>query len=120
MIAIIQKPENLSATERYLMTASPDIVSIKDVEDGKVIPVKKWIIFEDAKQDESVVEILSILTEDNKVYSTQSATFKEAFSDIVDCVNDDGHEKFSIIKKSGKSKAGRSFVTCTLDVNSLN
>lgn len=118
-VTIIEKSKEISAAERYLMTASPDIVSVKDVEDGTVIPVKKWIIFEDAKQDDSVIEILSIMTENGEVFSTQSATFKESFSDIVDCVADDGMEKFAIVKRSGKSKAGRAFVTCTLDITSL-
>ena len=45
------------------------------------------------------------------VYATQSATFKEYFDDICNIFLG---EDVSIIKKSGKTNAGRDYVYCTL------
>lgn len=116
MINIISE-QGYNEIEKYLMTISPAIVSMKKLPDGEKIPVKKYMIFEDVKEDTAeVVEILSILTPDNKVYSAQSKTFKRSFNDIMAIV---GEQPFTIIKTSGKTKAGRDFINCILDVESI-
>lgn len=103
--------------EKYLMTISPAIVSMKNVSDGTKIQVKKYMLFQDVKENTGeVVEILSILTLDNQVYSAQSGTLKRSFLDIVDIMGD---KPFTIIKTSGKTKAGRDFINCILDVESI-
>lgn len=114
-ISIVKKSsESLTKKELYLMTQAPDIKVIKDVEDGTVIPVKAWCIFEDTKeQTGETVTLLSILTPENIAYSCQSATFKRSFTDILDIMED---EAFSIRKFSGTTKAGRPFVNCSLVV----
>ena len=121
MINIISEQEyndmEYNEIEKYLMTISPAIVSMKNLPDGEKIPVKKYMIFEDTKENtDEVVEILSILTPDNKVYSAQSKTFKRSFNDITAIVGD---QPFTIIKTSGKTKAGRDFINCILDVESI-
>lgn len=121
MINIISEQEcndmEYSEIEKYLMTISPAIVSMKNLADGEKIPVKKYMIFEDVKENTGeAVEILSILTPDNKVYSAQSKTFKRSFNDITAFVGD---QPFTIIKTSGKTKAGRDFINCILDVESI-
>ena len=68
------------------------------------------------KDNGDVQSIVSIITPDKKVYSGQSATFRQSLKDIEDVM--DG-EKFSIIKISGKTKAGRDYINCTLDVAGL-
>lgn len=114
-IAIVEMSSmDLTKKELYLMTQAPDIKVIKDVEDGTIIPVKAWCIFEDTKeQTGEVVSLLSILTPDNIAYSCQSATFKRSFNDILTIMED---EAFSIKKFSGTTKAGRPFVNCSLVV----
>lgn len=103
--------------EKYLMTISPAIESMKNVPDDTKIQVKKYMMFEDVKEGTGeVVEILSILTPDNKVYSAQSGTLKRSFHDIVTIMGD---KPFTIIKTSGKTKAGRDFINCVLDVESI-
>jgi len=105
MINIISNQE-YNVIEKYLMTISPSIESMKNLPDGKKIPVKKYMIFQYVKENTGeTVEILSILTPDNKVYSAQSATVKRSFNDI--------------IKTSGKTKANRDFINCILDVESI-
>ena len=121
MINIISEQEyndmEYNEIEKYLMTISPAIVSMKNLPDGEKIPVKKYMIFEDVKENTGeAVEILSILTSDNKVYSAQSKTFKRSFNDITAIVGD---QPFTIIKTSGKTKAGRDFINCILDVESI-
>lgn len=121
MINIISEQEyndmEYNEIEKYLMTISPAIVSMKNLADGEKIPVKKYMIFEDVKENTGeAVEILSILTPDNKVYSAQSKTFKRSFNDITAIVGD---QPFTIIKTSGKTKAGRDFINCILDVESI-
>lgn len=116
MINIISNQE-YNDIEKYLMTISPSIVSMKNLPDGEKIPVKKYMIFQDVKENTGeVVEILSILTPDNKVYSAQSATVKRSFNDIVSIMGD---KSFTIIKTSGKTKANRDFINCILDVESI-
>lgn len=116
MINIISELE-YNEIEKYLMTISPSIESMKNLPDGEKIPVKKYMIFEDVKEKTGeTVEILSILTPDNKVYSAQSVTVKRSFNDIVKIMGD---KPFTIIKISGKTKAGRDFINCILDVESI-
>ena len=116
MINVLERSREFSKVEEYLMTLSNDIVSIKDVPDGTKIAVDGYIVFEDVKKDGEVVEIFSIITPDKKVYSAQSATFRENVIDIAMCL---GKEPYPIIKKSGKTKNGRDFVSAALDVAAL-
>nr|DAU61820.1 MAG TPA: ssDNA binding protein [Caudoviricetes sp.] len=116
MINIISNQE-YNEIEKYLMTISPAIESMKNLPDGEKIPVKKYMFFEDVKENTGeTVEILSILTPDNKVYSAQSGTVKRSFNDIVKIMGD---KPFTVIKTSGKTKAGRDFINCILDVESI-
>lgn len=116
MINIISNQE-YNEIEKYLMTISPAIESMKNLLDGEKIQVKKYMIFQDVKEKtDETVEILSILTPDNKVYSAQSETVKRSFKDIVNIMGD---KPFTIIKTSGKTKAGRDFINCILDVESI-
>ena len=98
------------------MTSSPDVESLKNVEDETSIPVDGYILFKDANQNGEEADILSLITPDKKVYVCQSQTFKRSFLEIFELM--DG-ESFSIIKKSGVSKGGRDYINCVLDVNSL-
>lgn len=117
MIKINETSRELTKVERYLMTASPAMVSMKDVEDGTSLPVLAWCTFTDEKETTGeAVDLLSILTKDGEVYSCQSATFKREFMTIVDLMEDDG---FSVIKFSGVTKAGRDFISCKLDIANL-
>lgn len=60
--------------------------------------------------------MLSIITPEKKVYSCQSATFKRSISDIHSVMET---TPFTVIKISGKTKAGRDFINCVLDVESI-
>lgn len=114
-ITITATSREFTEVEQYLMTLDSGITSMKDVEDGTSIAVDGWLEFTDNKKD-GEVELIAIIDKNGKAYSAQSATFKRALKNI------DGimHGKpYAIIKKSGVTKAGRPFIDCSLDVESV-
>lgn len=115
-IRIYDSSKEFTEIEQYLMTKSPAIVSMKDVEDGTSIIVDGVLNFEDEKDDGEVVDIMSIITPDSKVYSCQSKTFKRSIIDIANIMHG---KPFPIKKISGKTKAGRDYIDCTLDTDAL-
>lgn len=117
MITIKTTSREFTPAEKYLMTIAPNITSMKDLADGEKIVVDGFLTFDDMKEKTGeVVEVLSIITPEKKVFSCQSATFKRSISDI-DSVMETA--PFTVIKISGKTKAGRDFINCVLDVESI-
>lgn len=116
MITITNTTKEFTAVERYLMTVAPTIKTAKTLEDGDVINVAGYLEFVDEKDDGSTTELMSIITTDNEVYSTQSVTFKRSIKDIETAMQG---FPFPIKKISGQSKAGRKYVDCVLDIDSL-
>lgn len=117
MINIKEMSREFNEVEQYLMTIAPSIVSMKEVEDGERITVDGVLIFEDVKeQTGEIVEVMSIITPEKKVYSCQSVTFKRSIRDISAIMNG---KPFTVIKTSGKTKANRDYINCILDVESL-
>ncbi len=117
MQTITTMSREFSPVEKYLMTKSPAITSIKDVEDNKSIDVDGFLIFEDEKDDGKMSTIVSIITPSREVYSAQSETFRDSLTDISEIM---GNTKFAIKKISGVTKAGRPYVNCILDVDKLS
>ena len=117
MIDIKNKTREFNEVEMYLMTIAPSIVSMKDVEDGTKITVDGFLYFDDVKDNTGeAVEVMSIITPDKKVYSCQSKTFKHSIEDISRIMKG---KQFTVIKTSGKTKAGRGFINCVLDIESI-
>lgn len=102
--------EDFSKVEMYLLTSSNNSNSVKNLEDGTELSVKDYLLYETEK-DGSTSELLAIMTSENEVYVTQSATFKRSFFEIADIMEGD---PFTVRKVSGTSKSGRPFVNCTL------
>lgn len=115
MITITNTTKEFTAIEKYLMTTAPTIKTVKTLQDGDVINVAGYLEFVDEKDDGTTAELMSIITTDNAVYSTQSATFKRSIKDIETIMQ----FPFPVKKISGQSKAGRNFVDCVLDIDSL-
>ena len=117
MVEIKTVSREFTEVEQYLMTISPSIQSVKDVEDGTYITVDGVLEFTDIKENtEEAADIMSIITPDKHVYSCQSATFKRSIRDISNIMKG---KQFTVIKTSGVTKAGRDFVNCVLDTESL-
>ena len=109
---IINKSRELSNQELYLLTMSPKADSVKN-HVGERIDVSAWALFEDVdKKSGEVHSVLSVLTPDNKVFSSISPTFQSDFFDMAELF----HNDFAFEVISGKSKAGREFVTCALAI----
>lgn len=115
-IRIYDMTKEFTEIEQYLMTKSPAIVSVKDLEDGTSIIVDGVLNFEDEKDNGEVVDIMSIITPDSKVYSCQSKTFKRSIIDIANIMHG---KPFPVKKISGKTKAGRDYIDCILDTDAL-
>lgn len=117
MITIKKTSREFTPVEKYLMTTSPDITSMKNLADGEKIVVDGFLTFDDVKDKTGeIIEVLSVITPEKKVYSCQSATFKRTIADINEVMET---TPFTIIKISGKTKAGRDFINCVLDVESI-
>ena len=109
---IIEKSRELTNQELYLLTMSPKTDSVKN-HVGERFDVSAWLLFEDTdKRTGEVHNVLSVLNPDNEVLSTISPTFQSDFMDMAELFNNEF--AFEII--SGKSKAGREFVTCALAI----
>lgn len=116
MITITNTTKEFTAVEKYLLTVAPSIRAVKTLNDGDVINVAGYIEFIDEKDDGTSTELMSIITTDNNVFSTQSVTFKRSIKDIEAVMQG---FPFPVKKISGQSKAGRNFVDCVLDIDSL-
>ena len=116
MITVTKTSREFNEVETYLMTIAPGVKSVKDVEDGEKITVDGWLEFEDEKDNGDVTSVLSVITPDKKVFACQSQTFKRSLKDIAGIMKS---FPFTIVKTSGKTKAGRDFVNCELDVSTI-
>lgn len=115
MLTIKNTSKEFTPVEKYLLTVAPTIRTVKTLNDGDVINVAGYLEFVDEKDDGTTTELMSIITTDNAVYSTQSVTFKRSIKDIEAIMQ----FPFPVKKISGQSKAGRNFVDCVLDIDSL-
>lgn len=116
MIKITNTTKEFTPVEQYLLTKAPTIKTVKTLSDGDVITVEGYLEFVDEKEDGTSAELMSIITADNAVYSTQSVTFKRSIKDIEAVMQG---FPFPVKKISGTSKAGRKFVDCVLDIDTL-
>ena len=109
---IINKSRELSNQELYLLTMSPKADSVKN-HVGERFDVSAWALFEDVdKKSGEVHSVLSVLTPENEVFCSISPTFQSDFMDMAELF----HNDFAFEVISGKSKAGREFVTCALAI----
>lgn len=109
---IIKQSRELSKQEIYFLTMSPKNDSMKN-HVGERFEVSAWLIFEDEdKKTGQLRQVLSILTPENETFSTVSETFRNDFLVMAELFDND----FAFEVISGKSNAGRDFVTCALAI----
>ena len=111
MRVIRSKNENISVKEKYLMSMNPEIRRMRDAE-GTTIPVVNWMLYVDKDKEGNEQTLLSILSEDNVAYATNSRTFIESFDTLCDMFEDAGEEITAIKVIGGQAKVGRHFITC--------
>lgn len=103
--------DNLTMKQLYDLTKSPEIQKVSD-NDGMLVSVDAWALYEDTDKDGNVREILAILDNEVGTVATNSATFMRDFFEIIDMCTDCGSVVNHIKISSGTSKAGRKFYTC--------
>lgn len=114
---IINSSSTLDVYTEYDLIESPAIVSLKNVENKGLICVGSWVEYRTV--DNSGNEITCISVQDantGEVFSGQSATFRESFSDVVDRISDmeEVPDMFFIEVLHRQSKAGRDYLICAL------
>lgn len=113
---LIKTSKELSKIEQYMLTVDKGAEPMKNVPDGTSIPVAVWCSYEDENEDGTLTRITAIMDTSGKVYAFQSETFRKSLERIHDVF---GGEEYAIIKESGKTKAGRDFIDCRLDYDSV-
>lgn len=114
---IIKSSSTLDVYTEYDLIESPAIVSLKNVENKGLICVGSWVEYRTV--DNSGNEITCISVQDantGEVFSGQSATFRESFSDVVDRISDmeETSDMFFIEVLHRASKSGRDYLICAL------
>jgi hypothetical protein len=110
----------LTGMDKYRYSQGAENIKLKDVA-GEKLTVKNYSTMLQKDINEETGEVgeekllLAIEDMDGRVYVTNSGTAREAFTNIVDFLSDDGITTgFDIKVVTGKSKNDREFVTVTL------
>lgn len=114
---ITKSSGNLDTYTEYDLIESPAITSLKNVENKGLICVGAWAEYETV--DNTGKEITCISVQDantGDVFSGQSATFRETFSDVVDRISDmeETPDMFFIEVLHRRSKTDRDYLICAL------
>ncbi len=108
---IKKSSDELTMKQMYDLTRSPEIQKVSD-NDGALVQVDAWALYNDTDKDGNTREILSILDNEVGAIATDSATFIRNFMEIIEMCMDCGVEVQHVKISSGTSKAGRKFYTC--------
>lgn len=100
----------LTKREMFLLSNNPATKKMSEAV-GMELAVAKWAVFMDVQEDREPMEVLSFKTADGDYFATNSPTFIKDFGNIVDVFGD---ELPDILILNGESKAGRTFITCTI------
>lgn len=114
---IIESSSELDTYTKYDLIESPAIVSLKNVENKGLICVGSWVLYRTVDNNGNEITCISVQDANTgEVFSGQSQTFRESFTDIVDRISDmeDKPEMFFIEVLHRSSKAGRDYLICAL------
>lgn len=106
---ILEQSKQFTKAETYKLTRGQSI-NMKDAIGDKFKPVG-YILYEEENSRGENVEILAVLADNGKVYSTMSQTFKREFDFIWNLMDGD---EFELLVIGGVTKANRDYVSCTL------
>lgn len=109
---IIKQNRELTAAEIYKMTKGASIQKVSE-NAAETFEVDAYLVYEDEKED-SITEILSILTKDGEVYATNSPTFQREFNDLISIFEMTKEALPPIKIVEGLSKSGRTFYRCDI------
>ena len=113
-MTIIKKTENLTPADLYAMTKGNDVRKMADAK-GETLEVAKFVLYEDVDVQGEPMKVLAVETVDGVRYATNSKTFTRNFSDILEMYESAGEvPPTKYLVGSGKSKAGREYLTCEI------
>lgn len=111
MEIIKKSSDELTMKQMYDLTKSPEIQRVSD-NDGALVQVNAWALYNDTDSIGNTREILSILDNEVGAVATNSATFIRDFMEIIEMCKNCGVEVQHVKISSGTSKSGRKFYTC--------
>lgn len=113
---VVKTSESMSPITTYLLTKSPAREKIS-AHDGDVIRVVGYAIYTDVDARGNENRLLSLLADDNRVYTTSSATCIRDMNDILNAGVEPSKDSPACIGiRSGMSKNNRTFYGLYLDV----
>lgn len=114
---IINSSSTLDAYTEYELIDSPAIISLKNVENKGIICVGSWVEYRTVNNSGNEITCISVQDAyTGEVFSGQSVTFRESFSDVVDRISDmeETPDMFFIEVIHRTSKSGRDYLICAL------
>ena len=111
MEIVRKSSDEMTMKQMYDLTKSPEIQRVSDNE-GALVQVDAWALYNDTDKDGNTREILSILDNEVGAIATNSATFIRDFMEIEEMCAICGVKVQHVKIGSGTSKAGRKFYTC--------
>lgn len=118
---VIKTSEGLAARKVLACTSRSDVIAMKEVEKGTIIPYKGFIEQEIVNESTGeIFETLILISEpddagDPVLYGTRSESVKRALFEIIATLREMGDtDPFSVRVDKLKSKNGREFITLSL------
>lgn len=114
---ITKSSGNLDTYSEYDLIESPAITSLKNVENKGLICVGAWAEYQTVDNDGKEITCISVQDANTgDVFSGQSATFRETFSDVVDRISymEETPDMFFIEVLHRRSKTDRDYLICAL------
>lgn len=108
---IIKSSPDLTPIDLYKLTMNPNASKMKNAA-GQRLEVHSFAVYEDVdKKTGELQQILAIQTPEGEVYATNSPTFIEEFTKMVDFFAGFNMAVDAVKVVNGVSKAGRDFIT---------
>lgn len=104
---IITTSKEFDKYEIYELTKSPDVQKMRNVA-GQELEVVDFIEYENTDSNGEIKKIVVLKTAEGETFGTNSASFVKEFEDVISMAE----VPFNLGVISGKSKAGRSYLTC--------
>lgn len=112
MNIIFQNSKNITAMELYNMTKAQNRAKVSDHVGLVIVPKAVLVYQEEFKGD--VVTLTSVMADDGAVYVTNSPTFAADIQSAYALFNSMGADVPAISIVSGRSKNGRTYITCNV------
>lgn len=109
--------KTLNPETLYALTLSGDCAGMRRII-GETVTVDGWATMESTDSNGEIKHVVAIATPDG-CYATNGKAFVEKFEKILSFLSAVGRDDsgFALHIKSGKTRAGREYVTCDLATN---